>query len=136
MCFNTKLFKIGIYISKYLFFKIYCQRIISSFVLHVFSIRKTNNDDEVRDVPLSEKLYGTLPASLMETKLVVKAVCEDPEVQAARAEVVKSKSVNELSQVTSFADIPIPDAIENLMKKRPERNTLAPAERKKKFKDQ
>jgi len=66
----------------------------------------------------------------------VKAVCEDPEVQAARAEVVKSKSVNELSQVTSFADIPIPDAIENLMKKKPERNSLAPAERKKKFKDQ
>merc|ERR1719450_461689 len=96
---------------------------------------KTNND-EARDVPLSEKIYGTLPASLMETKLVVKAVCEDPEVQAARAEVVKSKSVNELSQVTSFADIPIPDAIENLMKKKPERNTLAPAERKKKFKDQ
>merc|ERR1712227_330420 len=78
---------------------------------------KTNND-EARDVPLSEKIYGTLPASLMETKLVVKAVCEDPEVQAARAEVVKSKSVNELSQVTSFADIPIPDAIENLMKKK------------------
>merc|ERR1719394_775926 len=94
------------------------------------------NDEEARNLPLSEKLYGTLPASLKETKLVVKAVCEDPEVQAARAEVVKSKSVNELSQVTSFADIPIPDAIENLMKKKPERNTLAPAERKKKFKDQ
>merc|ERR1719394_1931116 len=95
-----------------------------------------DNDEEARNLPLSEKLYGTLPASLKETKLVVKAVCEDPEVQAARAEVVKSKSVNELSQVTSFADIPIPDAIENLMKKKPERNSLAPAERKKKFKDQ
>merc|ERR1712227_141400 len=95
-----------------------------------------DNDEEARNLPLSEKLYGTLPASLKETKLVVKVVCEDPEVQAARAEVVKSKSVNELSQVTSFADIPIPDAIENLMKKKPERNSLAPAERKKKFKDQ
>ena len=127
---------IGIYISKYpsLILVILCLSTVSIYFI-VFSLRKTNND-EARDVPLSEKIYGTLPASLMETKLVVKAVCEDPEVQAARAEVVKSKSVNELSQVTSFADIPIPDAIENLMKKKPERNTLAPAERKKKFKDQ
>ena len=62
----------------------------------------------------------------------MKAQCEDPEVQAARAEIVKSKSVHELSQVTSISDLPIPEALENLMKKR----ELAPAERKKKFKDQ
>ena len=77
-------------------------------------------------------IYGTLPASLTETKLLVKAQCEDPEVQAARAEIVKSKSVHELSQVTSISDLPIPEALENLMKKK----ELAPAERKKKFKDQ
>ena len=53
-------------------------------------------------------------------------------MQAARAEIVKSKSVHELSQVTSISDLPIPEALENLMKKR----ELAPAERKKKFKDQ
>ena len=53
----------------------------------------------------------------METKLLVKTETEDPEVQAARAEIVKSKSVNELSQITSLADIPIPDAIENFVKK-------------------
>ena len=64
--------------------------------------------------------------------MLVKAQCEDPEVQAARAEIVKSKSVHELSQVTSISDLPIPEALENLMKKR----ELAPAERKKKFKDQ
>ena len=73
-----------------------------------------------------------MPASLKETKLLVKNVCEDPEIQAARAEVVKSKSVHELSQVNSLADVPIPEAIENFMKKK----QLAPAERKKKFKDQ
>merc|ERR1719266_3041836 len=38
------------------------------------------------------KIYDTLPASLTETKLMTKSVVEEPEVQAARAEVVKSKS--------------------------------------------
>ena len=92
------------------------------------------SDGEAQNVPLSEKIYGTLPTSLKETKLLVKAECEDPEVQAARAEIVKSKSVHELSQVTSLSDFPVPEAIENILKKK-EKN-LAPAERKKKFKDQ
>jgi len=94
----------------------------------------TETDIEVSNLPLSERIYGTLPASLKDTKLLVKAECEDPEIQAARAEVVKSKSVHELSQVTSLADVPIPDVIENFLKKK--EKPLAPAERKKKFKDQ
>jgi len=78
-----------------------------------------------------EKVYEALtPASLMETKLLVKAETEDPEVQAARAEIVKSKSVNELSKITSLSEIPIPDVIENFVKR-----SYAPAERKKKFKE-
>lgn len=92
--------------------------------------KSTHDDTEAGNTPFS--IYGTLPASLTETKLLVKAQCEDPEVQAARAEIVKSKSVHELSQVTSISDLPIPEALENLMKKK----ELAPAERKKKFKDQ
>ena len=77
-------------------------------------------------------MFSTLPASLKDTKLLVKAQCEDPEVQAARAEVVKSKSVNELSQITSLSDVPIPEVLENMLK---QKKPLAPAERKKKFKD-
>merc|ERR1712088_794956 len=60
------------------------------------------------------KIYDTLPASLTETKLMTKSVVEEPEVQAARAEVVKSKSVAELSQITTISDFPVPDTIENL----------------------
>ena len=107
---------------------------IQALTVDCFLRKLSNEADTQNDVPLTEKIYATLPLSLKETKLVVKTTCEDPEVQAARAEVVKSKSVHELSQVTSLSDIPIPDAIENMMKKK-ERN-LAPAERKKKFKDQ
>ena len=131
MSLTTKFLKLYC-ISKYpsLILVILCQSTVSIYFI-VFSLRKTNND-EARDVPLSEKIYGTLPASLMETKLVVKAVCEDPEVQAARAEVVKSKSVNELSQITSLSEVPIPEVIENMLK---QKKPLAPTERKKKFKD-
>ena len=104
---------------------------ISLFVRKISSVA---SGEEAQNVPFSEKIYGTLPTSLKETKLLVKTKCEDPEVQAARAEIVKSKSVHELSQVTSLTDFPVPEAIENILKKK-EKN-LAPAERKKKFKDQ
>merc|ERR1719433_208177 len=93
---------------------------------------RTEDEDGGTTPALSLNIFSTLPASLKETKLLVKAQCEDPEVQAARAEVVKSKSVNELSQITSLSDVPIPEVIENLMK---QKRSLAPAERKKKFKD-
>ena len=90
------------------------------------------NQDEAQTSPLSMNIFTTLPASLKDTKLLVKAQCEDPEVQAARAEIVKSKSVNELSQITSLSEVPIPEVIENMLK---QKKSLAPAERKKKFKD-
>ena len=90
------------------------------------------DQDEAQTNPLSVNIFTTLPASLKDTKLLVKAQCEDPEVQAARAEIVKSKSVNELSQITSLSEVPIPEVIENMLK---QKKSLAPAERKKKFKD-
>ena len=80
------------------------------------------------------KIYDSLPAALTDTKLVVKSLVEEPEVQAARAEVVKSKSVSELSQVTSITDFPIPDTIENFVKTLDKKH-YAPAERRKKIKE-
>merc|ERR1711970_857500 len=101
---------------------------IENLVSKTESTEKKTDEEEAEKEPFSiEKLY---PASLMETKLLVKAETEDPEVQAARAEIVKSKSVNELSQITSLSDIPIPDVIENFV-----RRSYAPTERKKKFKE-
>merc|ERR1712038_819519 len=85
----------------------------------------------------SFKIYDTLPASLTETKLMTKSVVEEPEVQAARAEVVKSKSVAELSQITAISDFPVPETIENLFSnKTVDRKQYAPAERRKKIKEQ
>ena len=106
----------------------------SQMSLFVRKILSVVSGGEAQNVPRSEKIYGTLPTSVKETKLLVKAECEEPEVQAARAEIVKSKSVHELSQVTSLSDFPVPEVIENMLKKKVK--NLAPAERKKKFKDQ
>eukprot|EP00092_Neocalanus_flemingeri_P085459 GFUD01107548.1.p1 GENE.GFUD01107548.1~~GFUD01107548.1.p1 ORF type:complete len:2241 (+),score=686.17 GFUD01107548.1:98-6820(+) len=103
---------------------------LENLVTKTDTLEKKTGEEEAEKVPFSmEKIYGTLPTSLMDTKLLVKTLTEDPEVQAARAEIVKSKSVNELSLITSLSDIPIPEAIENFVKK-----SYAPAERKKKFK--
>ena len=64
-----------------------------------------------------------------------KSTVEEPEVQAARAEVVKSKSVSELSQITTISDFPIPENIENFVAKTLDRKHYAPAERRKKIKE-
>ena len=54
-----------------------------------------------------EKGGGVL-GSLTEAQCLVRSKTENPETQRERAEVVKAKSVHELSQITSLADIPIP----------------------------
>ena len=67
-----------------------------------------------------------MPKSLTEAQCMVRSKMEDPEVQRERAEVVKAKSVHELSQITSLGDIPIPFA----------RGSSASAvERKKRFRE-
>merc|ERR1712038_2068915 len=100
------------------------------------TIEKPKVDTEDKEKG-SFKIYDTLPASLTETKLVTKSVVEEPEVQAARAEVVKSKSVAELSQITTISDFPVPETIENLFSnKTVDRKQYAPAERRKKIKEQ
>ena len=57
---------------------------------------------------------------------MVKSKIENPEKQRERAEVVKSMSVHELSQITSFSDLPMP----NFVTRRPR-----PVERRKKFRE-
>ena len=75
-------------------------------------------------------MYDKVPDSF-KTQLLVKAKVEDPEIQKQRAEVVKTKTVNELSQVTSFKEFPVPDNIENLVNPR----QPGAVERKKRFRE-
>merc|ERR1719369_793899 len=97
--------------------------------------RKEKTDDEETAEKGPFKIYDTLPSSLKDTKLVCKTLVEEPEVQAVRAEVVKSKSVNELSQISTLSDFPIPDTIENFVKTL-DKKQYGPAERRKKIKEQ
>merc|ERR1712212_62114 len=118
---------------------------IPSFIQNLTASKK-NLDEPIIEKPKMDteekekgpfKIYDTLPASLTETKLMTKSVVEEPEVQAARAEVVKSKSVAELSQITTISDFPVPETIENLFSnKTVDRKQYAPAERRKKIKEQ
>merc|ERR1712088_352480 len=118
---------------------------IPSFIQNLTASKKTMAEPTIEKPKIdtedkekgSFKIYDTLPASLTETKLMTKSVVEEPEVQAARAEVVKSKSVAELSQITTISDFPVPETIENLFSnKTVDRKQYAPAERRKKIKEQ
>ncbi len=64
-----------------------------------------------------KSMTDMLPESL-KTQVLVKSRVEDPEVRAQRKELTESKSVSELSQVTSLSDFPIPTTLERLMSKR------------------
>ena len=86
-------------------------------------------------MPTSMKgVYDKLPASL-KSEVMVRVRQEDPEVQRERAELVKSKSPTELSQMTSLSDFPLPSTIEQYV--RPARSSKEPGavERKKRFRD-
>ena len=59
----------------------------------------------------------TLPKSWRETKLITKVkVGEDEAVVAQRRNLTETKTPNELAQITSIADLPIPSALENFLK--------------------
>merc|ERR1719237_2010597 len=113
---------------------------IPSFIQNLAASKK-NLDEPNTEKPKMDtdekgpfKIYDTLPASLTETKLMTKRVVQEPEVQAARAEVVKSKSVAELSQIATISDFPLPETIENLFSnKTVDRKQYAPADRRKKI---
>jgi hypothetical protein len=65
-------------------------------------------------LPNKASLYEALPDSL-KAEVLVRARVETPEIQAERAETVKTKTVAELSQINSISDFPLPKQIENLI---------------------
>ena len=97
-------------------------------------LHKSNDDKMVEEEGAAKEpfsIYESLVPASLKTNLVVKTVMEEPHIQAERAEAVKAKSVNELSQIHSLSDLPVPSTLLNLAKK-----GYAPVQRKKKFKEQ
>ena len=74
-------------------------------------------------------MYDKVPESL-KCQLLVKATVEDPEIQKERAETVKTKSVNELSQVTALSEFPVPEVVIKLISRE-----SGAVERKKRFRE-
>ena len=59
--------------------------------------------------------FTTLPSS-MKCELLVASKIEDQELVARNKEIVKNKSVHELSQIRDISDFPVPDGVENFFK--------------------
>ena len=74
-----------------------------------------------------KKLYDKLPAHL-KSEVLVRARQEHPDIQAARAEVVRNTTVNELSQINSLSQFPLPKNVDEMIGRAPR-----PVERRKKF---
>jgi hypothetical protein len=64
---------------------------------------------------MKENIYATLPKSLTTQEVLVRSRTEDPSVSRERQALTQSKSVSELAQISSFADLPIPANIERLL---------------------
>ena len=62
----------------------------------------------------------------MKAEVLVRSRVEDPEKQMQRAELTKNKTVQELSQINSLAEFPIPKTIEALINK--DMSKVAPME--------
>ena len=60
-----------------------------------------------------DTIYEKLPGSL-KSEVLVKVKDSDPEKTKERQELIRSKSPHELSQITSFAEFPVPSPIQNL----------------------
>ena len=63
----------------------------------------------------------------MKAQVLVKSRIEDPELRAQRRQLVESKSVSELSQISSWSDFPIPTTIERMMSKSDISSLAAPS---------
>ena len=66
-----------------------------------------------------------MPESLVKTQLLTNSRIEDSDIRDQRRKLVESKSVSELSQISSWSDFPIPATIERLMSKSDVNSTTA-----------
>ena len=65
---------------------------------------------------MEERMQSAIPES-MKTQVLVKARVEDPQLQQSRSQIIQSKSVSELSQISSWSDFPVPTTIEKFLSK-------------------
>ena len=75
-------------------------------------------------------LYGTLPRSMRETKLLTNTrEMLDPKELESRKELIRSKSPAELAQIHGVGEIPVPTKIQNILKGRSRSGSLSKMKR-------
>ena len=74
------------------------------------------NYEHLSPMALHDTIYSTLPRSL-KTEVVVRSKVNDSDsdVVKERKDLVQSKSVGELSEIRTLADVPLPRPIENII---------------------
>ena len=97
------------------------QQMVKSKSGENLSKRSPKDYSHLSPMAIHDTIYSTLPRS-MKSELLVKAQVAKGGGAAshkvkARKELVEAKSVNELSQVRTLAEVPIPSPIQNLMEK-------------------
>ena len=77
---------------------------------------QTANADYSQFSPMAihDNIYSTLPRSMKKEVLVTSKVQLPSDLTQARKDLVSGKSVGELSQVNTLADLPIPTPIQNM----------------------
>ena len=74
-----------------------------------------------------QRVEEAIPESLKTQNILCKSRIEDPEILEFRRKIVESKSVSELSQMTSFSDFPIPTTIEKMISKSTKSDICSPS---------
>merc|ERR1712203_794231 len=89
-------------------------------------VRKKGVSRSVTSLSAKSITSLSIPESLL-TPLAVKSVVEDQDLVAKNKEIIKTKSVGELSHIGALSDFPIPDNVENLYNKLTSTSSKRPA---------
>ena len=91
------------------------------------SADQQNGVDEPKE-PWS--LYGTLPRSMREKKLLTntREMLDAKELEQ-RQELIRSKTPSELAQIQGFGDIPVPSRLQNVVRSRSRSGSLSKMKR-------
>ena len=103
---------------------------LSNILCYISSPSADEQQNGVDEPKEPWSLYGTLPRSMRETKLVTntREIVDAKELEK-RQELIRSKTPSELAQIRGFDDIPVPSKIQNVLRSRSRSGSLSKMKR-------
>ena len=103
---------------------------LSNILCYISSPSADEQQNGVDEPKEQWSLYGTLPRSMRETKLVTntREIVDAKELEK-RQELIRSKTPSELAQIRGFEDIPVPSKIQNVLRSRSRSGSLSKMKR-------